>query len=234
VILAFDPTQDDTGNGGGSCHISTDYSQPGLFEFTVNNVSCCFCQLEVLLHLSNFTSVDFDVKWDNSSTVPLSYFNTNYGNGTEGIAIEANSISYGVNICNGNVLIPDAATNGWVHVSAPINPALTNISFVALVFEKSFPAYGPSGTAAFWLANLQLTGPTNIPVVSPVCQGSNFTLSFPAVQFATYTVLKSPDLVDWTNLVTNYPPGGVATNMTLSFTDTNAGGGQAYYRIRSP
>jgi hypothetical protein len=70
--------------------------------------------------------------------------------------------------------------------------------------------------------------------LSPSSRGSNFTVSFPAIQFATYSVLKSADLVHWTSLVTNYPPGGAMTNMTLSYTDTNAGGCQAYYRIRSP
>jgi hypothetical protein len=236
VILTYDPNQDNTGNGGGSCYISTGYSQPGLFQITADNVACCFCLVEANLPLSNYTSVDFDVKWDNSSTVPLSYFNTNYGNGTEGIVIGVGSPSFGAvsSICYSNIIIPDAATNGWVHITAPINQALTNIHFTGLGFSKMFPACGASSTAAFWLDNLELLGPTNLPVLSPSCKGSNFTVHFPAIQFATYTVLKSTDFVNWTTLATNYPPGGATTNMTLSFTDTNAGGGRAYYRLRSP
>ncbi len=241
VTLTYDPTQDDTGNGGGSCHISTDYSQGGLFQVTANNVDCCMCLVEALLPLTNYNSVDFDVKWDNSSTVPLSYFNTNFGSGTEGIVIGIgpNDYDIGPGICYSNVIIPDAATNGWVHVSMAIDQlAAPNASFTGLHFTKMFPACGPStaaaSTAAFWLDNLQLLGPTNIPVLSPSCRGSNFTIYFSVIQNATYTVLKSTNFVNWTSLVTNYPPGGATTNMTLSYTDTNAGGSQAYYRIRSP
>jgi hypothetical protein len=236
VTLSYDPAQDNTGNGGGSCYVSTDYSEDGLFQFTANNVACCGCALVVNLQLSNYTSVDFDVKWDNFSTVPLAFFNTNDGPGTEGIIIGVGSAYFeGVSsICYSNVIIPDAATNGWAHVSAAINQALTNISFGGITFEKTFPGYGPSSTAAFWLDNLQLLGPTNIPVLTPSCEGSNFTVNFPAIQFATYTILKSTDFVDWTSLATGYPPGGAAANMVLSFTDTNASGGQSYYRVRSP
>ena len=232
VTLTYDQTQDNTGDGGGSCHISTDYSQGGLFQFTANNVACCFSFVNARLQLSNYTSVDFDVKWDNSSTVPLAFFNTNAGF-APGIAIALNTGGANAPVIS-TVIIPDAATNGWTHVSASIDQAVGNEVFPGLNFQKLFPAYGPSSTAAFWLDNLELLGPTNHPVLSPSSRGSNFTVSFPAIQFATYSVLKSGDLVHWTSLVTNYPPGGAMTNMTLSYTDTNASGGQAYYRIRSP
>jgi hypothetical protein len=242
VALAYDPTQDNTGDGGGSCHITTGYSQSGTFVVTANDVSCCFCALEVVLQLSNYTSVEFDVKWDNSSTVPLSYFNTNYGGSTAGITVgigppDGYTIS---SICYSNVIIPDAATNGWVHISAPINHAGTNSGFSGLVFEKIFPAYSAPGSAAFWLDNLKIVGPTLInPPTQASGAGGNFTLNFPAIQGATYTVLKSTDLVHWSNLVTGYPPGGAAPTgsysyTNLSFTDTNANGGQGFYCIRRP
>jgi hypothetical protein len=237
VTLAYDPTQDDTGDGGGSCRVSTDYSQSGMFQVFANNANCCGCNVLIALQLSNYNSIEFDVKWDNSSTVPLSYFNTNFGSGSQGIDIgvgppDFNAVS---SICYSNVIIPDAATNGWVHISAPINHAGTNSSFIGLGFQKSFPAYGASGTAAFWLDNLNLVGPTLIfPVLPSACAGGDFTFNFPAIQGATYSVFKSADLVQWTNLVTGYPPGGAPTNATLSFTDTNAHGGQAYYRLGSP
>src|SRR5271157_4037037 len=94
VTLTYDPAQDDTGDGGGSCHISTDYSRGGVFQLTIGNVDCCYCALEANLQLSNFTSVEFDVKWDNASTVPLSYFNANYGSGDAGIVIGVGSVFY--------------------------------------------------------------------------------------------------------------------------------------------
>jgi hypothetical protein len=237
VTLAYDPAQDATGDGGGSCHISTDYGQNGVFQIFANNVSCCGCALVVSLQLSNYDSVEFDVKWDNSSTVPLSYFNTNFAGGTEGIGIGIGPPDFFTfsSICYSNVIIPDAATNGWVHISAPINHAETNASFAGLIFQKFFPAYGPSATAAFWMDNLELEGPEIIlPVAQNSLAGGAFTLAFPAMQGATYTVLKSADLMNWTTLATGYPAGGSATNGTVSFTDTNANAGQGYYRIRRP
>jgi hypothetical protein len=237
VTLAYDPMQDDTGNGGGSCHLSTDYSQSGDFQVFANNVCCCGCDVLVGLQLSNYNAVEFDVKWDNSSTVPLSYFNTNFGGGSQGIGIGIGPPDFDgfSSICQSNVIIPDAATNGWVHVSAPINHAGTNSSFIGLVFQKSFPAYGASNIAAFWLDNLELVGPTFIlPVSQSSYEGGQFTFHFPAIRSATYSVFKSEDFMDWTTLVTGFPPGGAVSNATLSFTDTNANTSQGYYRIRSP
>jgi len=237
VTLAYDPAQDNTGDGGGSCHLSTDYSQSGLFQVTADNVACCGCDVVVALQLSNYNSVEFDVKWDNSSTVPLSDFNTNYGTGAEGIVIGINPKDDGAvsSICYSNIIIPDAATNGWVHISAAINHAVTNSYFTGIIFQKAFPAYGASSAAAFWLDNLKIVGPTiTLAASQTTYQGGNFTFNFPAIEGATYTVLKSTNLVNWTNLVTGYPSGGAATNSTLGFTDTNANGGHAYYRIRTP
>ena len=75
ATLTFDPSQDNTGNGGGSCRVSTDFSKSGLFMVSALNIDCCFCDSDAILQTSNYVSLDFDVKWDNSSTVPLSYFN---------------------------------------------------------------------------------------------------------------------------------------------------------------
>jgi hypothetical protein len=232
VTLAYDATQDDTGDGGGSCHVSTDYSQGGLFEFTVDNEACCFCESDVGLQLSNYDSVEFDVKWDNSSTVRLTYFNTNLGF-SPGITIGLDTgEEYDPSIST--VIIPSAATNGWVHVSAAIDHRLGNYVFLGLIFEKAFPAYGASNTAAFWLDNLSLAGPLAVSSVAQSCGGGNFTLHVAAIKGKTYTVLQSTNLVNWINLVSGYPANGAATNGALSFTDTNANGGQGYYRIRSP
>jgi hypothetical protein len=200
----------------------------------MQNEACCGCRFDVILQLSGYTSIEFDVKWDNSSTVPLSYFNTNFGSGTQGFTIGDGNTSF----CYSNVVIPDAATNGWVHISAAINQSLTNVSFVEFEFEKTFPSYGVSNTAAFWLDNVQFVGPTYIfPVSSGACTQSNFTFTFPAIYGATYSIFKSADLVNWSNLVTGYP--GVGTSISynstnLSFTDTNANGGSAFYTIRRP
>jgi hypothetical protein len=232
VSLAYDGSQDDTGNGGGSCHVSTDYSLGGFFGVTAANEACCFCTSDVLLQASNYTAVEFDVKWDNSSTVPPSFFNTSSGGGSQGIVIVANP-GYG-GICYSNVLIPDAATNGWVHLAAAIDPATSNGLFSGLVFMKPYPAYGPGAVAAFWLDNIQLAGRApGRPWETGAGQGGIFTLRWNAVNGATYSVFKSTNLADWATLATGYPAGGAA-NGPLSYRDTNASGSRNYYRLRYP
>jgi hypothetical protein len=241
VTLTYDPSQDDTGNGGGSCHVSFDLSQDGLFIVDATYESCCFCDSEVLLTLTNFASLDFDVKWDNTSTITPEQFNSNPGLGSPGIAIGAmsgsNLVYYGYpTICYSNLYIPSSATSGWVHVSMPINPASaysTNTSLGIYLFE-SFPASG-SGTAAFWLDNVQLVGLKPPQLISAMSHlnGNNFTLEWTANPGSTCTVLKSADLVHWSTLVTGYPTGGT-TNGTASYTDSVATNSQSFYLIRIP
>jgi hypothetical protein len=56
----------------------------------------------------------------------------------------------------GSFAIPDAATNGWVHISIPINPALPGLDPCrGLWFQKWIPS--GAGTAGFWLDNIRLT-----------------------------------------------------------------------------
>jgi hypothetical protein len=241
VTLAFDPTQDDTGNGGGSCHVRFDLSQNGVFAVNGSFESCCFCELEQHLAFNNYASVDFDVKWDNStSTVTPDQFNSNSGSGSPGLTVGAINPGFGYlgypTICYSNVCIPGSVTSGWVHVSAPINPtstASTNGGTGIYLFE-SFPA-SSSGTAAFWLDNVKLTGlkpPQFLPAA--LCLASNaFTLQWTANPGSTCTLLKSADLVNWSRLVTGYPPGGITTG-TASYTDPNATNRQSFYIITTP
>jgi hypothetical protein len=225
LALSYDPTQDNAGDGGGSCRFSTDFSGAGygLFQATANNVSCCDCALGVILGLTNYASVDFDVKWDNTSAVPLSYFNSSGGEGIQ-IFVEYTQFA--------SFVIPDAATNGWAHVSAAINPAATN-SFPGITFSKTYMRDGGTA-AAFWLDNVRLVARTNSVAVSPVSfQGGNFSFQWNATLGSTYTVQRSTDLTGWTNLATGYPPGG-ATSSPISYTDFNSPPGHALYRVSSP
>jgi hypothetical protein len=213
--------------------VTTDYSQNGILRVSGNNVSCCYCTVAVLLDLTNYSSVDFDLKWDNSSTVPLAYFN--FGGLTQGLIIGTPLADSGgvISICYSNLTIPDAATNGWVHVSAQIDSSLTGVTFAGITLQKAYPAYN-SGVAAFWLDNVKLVGRASWRVISPVSwSAGNFTLRWNAVIGATYSVLRSADLMNWTTLVSGYPTGG-ATNSTLVFTDTGASGSRAFYRVSQP
>ena len=214
AALAFDPTQDDTGNGGGSCHVSFPISEDGVFIINASYVSCCNCELELLLVLTNYASVDFDVKWDNTSTIIPDQFNSN-----SGLVIEAMNGS----VCYNNVYIPNSATSGWAHVSTPINPAShSSGSSIGISLVKTFAASG-SGTAAFWLDDVKLVGlkpPRFVPAMSHR-SGNKFTLQWTANPGSTCTVHKSTDLVHWSTLVTGYPAGGLTTG-TASYTDAIA------------
>jgi hypothetical protein len=227
VTLSYDATQDNTGDGGGSCRVSTAYtgSGSGLFYVTVNNVSCCFCGLGATLDLTNFVSVDFDVKWDNSSTVSLSSFNNSFRGGIP--------IGVGSYTAIASFTVPAAATNGWAHVSAAINPALTN-TFAGLALESPF-ADSSAGNAAFWLDNVELVGrTTNFFAVTPVSASAGaFTVKWNSSPGYTYTVQRSSDMSGWTSLVRGYPVGG-ATGTSVSYTDTNAPPAHALYRVSSP
>lgn len=232
ATLTFDPSQDNTGNGGGSCHVSTDFSQSGLFLVSALNSDCCFCDSDAILQTSNYVSLDFDVKWDNSSTVPLAYFNTNFS--SPGILIAAETSAGEAIICNRPILIPNATTNGWVHISDTISPLPADVSFTGIAFETTYTAYGTGAVAAFWLDNVKLVGHNSLPAISTAKDSAGgFTLSWTAPYGSTYSVFKSTNLINWTILTTGFPDGGTL-NSPLSFTDSVANGPQAFYRIRNP
>jgi hypothetical protein len=228
TTLTYDTNQDNTHDGGGSCRIVTDYSTNGLFLINADNVACCFCEAGVSLAVSNFTSLEFDVLWDNSSTVPLSWFNANFGGATQGIAVGDDEIWN--NLCYSNIIIPDAATNGWAHVSAAFNPAVGSVTFTGLVFKKSYPSYG-TGSAAFWVDNVALVH--SFSLSPPLLSAGGFTVGWNARAGQTFTVLRSTNLITWETLATGYPAGG-AVDGPMTFTETNASQPHAFYRITLP
>jgi len=87
MTLTFDPTQDDSGNGGGSCRSDVDCSQDGVGIGGAGSL-CCFCFAQLILDASNFVSLDFDVKWNSHSTVSPSEFNASPW-GLSGMAVIA-------------------------------------------------------------------------------------------------------------------------------------------------
>jgi hypothetical protein len=117
--------------------------------------------------------------------------------------------------------------------SIPLPHTLSTSTSAFYLFE-SFAASG-SGTAAFWLDNVKLTGlkpPQFIPAMS--CPSSNhFTLQWTANPDCTCTVLKSTDLVHWSTLVTGYLAGDLTTG-TISYIDTVATTSHSFYRITTP
>jgi hypothetical protein len=238
ATLAFDPNQDDTGNGGGSCHVSFSLSAGAPLFLTGTFENCCFCESEVSLKPNQFAAVEFDLKWDNSSTVTPGQLNSNPGLVSPGIAIGLmnGAPTYGgyPTICYSNVFFPNAATGGWVHVSVPINQASPDSANegIGLVLTASWAAT-LTGTAAFWLDNVKLVAPIQFIPVQSQRNSHKFTLQWTASPGSACTVLKSSDLVNWSILVTGYPPDGLPTG-TASYTDTAATDRQSFYLIRTP
>ena len=240
VTLAFDPTQDNTGNGGGSCHVLIAWSQPGVYAISGSYEDCCFCFNSIRLVLTNFTSVDFDLKWDPAYPVSPDEFNSNPALGSPGVSIDAegtnNVLLISPTVCYSNLYIPESAIGGWVHIHAPINPSSsysTNAS-TGIALVGTIPS-GGSGQAAFWLDNIELNGRQSPKIVQGACRhsGDSFTLQWTATYGDTCTVLKSTDLVHWTTLATGYPEGGM-TNGAASLIDTGATNPCSFYRVRDP
>jgi hypothetical protein len=153
--LSFDATQDATGNGGGSCRVEADFSTNefqmfiGLYGPFGSNVH---------QDLSMYNRVEFDIKWDNTSTLSLADYNSPPSGGTPGIRLaSAPPDCWCASPVLNDVMIPAAATSGWVHVSVPINPTLPGLDpSQGLHFSKWISA--GTGTARFWLDNVALRG----------------------------------------------------------------------------
>jgi glucuronoarabinoxylan endo-1,4-beta-xylanase len=120
-----------------------------------------------------------------------------------------------------------SATNSLANLSSiPV----TNSSFTYLIPAQSvvtFVGLGSGGVSP------------NIVISSTayISSGPSFVLSWNATAGATYSVRKTNVLngssINWPAIVTNYPAGGAAGG-PLSYTDTPATFGPAFYRVSSP
>jgi hypothetical protein len=167
----WDASQDATGNGGGSLRIESRWttdsdtalktyfcipgSNPWWYGSTIN--------------LSDYKSIQFDLKWDNTSTCTIDQFNDplTFPGGpdqwsTKGIEIQALANASGglKGIMSTN--IPAAAANGWVRIIIPINPAQADIDpSVGFSFNKWLHNHGAITSPAtnyFWIDNVMLEG----------------------------------------------------------------------------
>lgn len=154
--LTFDPARDNTGNGGGSCRVTADFvaSQNMIFVGTYGPGG--FSESNMLLYLSTYGYLDFDVKWDTNSSMSLADFNRPPSGGYSPISIQSVKPNWsGWSDAFGSFTIPDAATSGWVRISIPINPTTPGLDpSQGLWFQKWIQS--GSGTANFWLDNVQL------------------------------------------------------------------------------
>ncbi|MGC8990246.1 MAG: hypothetical protein ACP5MD_09015, partial [Verrucomicrobiia bacterium] len=164
-----DPAEDNTGNGGGACYISADFSadQNTLTIYGCIEGNPWWHPSSANFNLSEYQSIEFDIKWDTSKSLSIAEFNSPPLGGEGGITIWA--VDYpGFNIrpTISNIQVPQEAANGWVHISVPINPAIAGIDpSKGIVFKKwiTEAQKNAGGTYGFWVDNVILKGTTPPP-----------------------------------------------------------------------
>lgn len=168
----FDAAQDNTGNGGGAVYLSADFSadQNTLTVFGNLPPNGAWSFPGPGFNLSDYASLEFDIKWDTTKTVSVADFNTPPLGGDPGLYIWGTDLpEFNKRPVVGNLMVPEAAATGWVHVSLAIDPTTPNIDpSVGVVFKKwiSSDQLAAGGTYGFWLDNVILKG-TDAPPPPP-------------------------------------------------------------------
>jgi len=188
---------------GGSCKVTVDLSQ-GYYGQVLNVWGCMGGNPYNLNNsgplssiassnwfvFTNYVSVDFDVMWDNNnSTMSITNFNRIPAGASpmflRGIKTNAVNGTKEIFQLTGNFFMPDAASNGWVHVSVPITSG-SNAPCRGIYFIKTLPYFSKASTntgiANFWIDNVTLKAPTNAAVA--ILDSDNFE-SYPPGQDLT-------------------------------------------------
>jgi len=173
ATATHDPAQDNTGNGGGACYIYGDFS---LDQNTLTVYGCVegnpwWHPTSANFNMSDYKSLEVDILWDPAaSTLSIGEFNSPPLGGEAGITIWAVDYSdFNDRPTLGSIAVPDGAATGWVHVSIPIDPAISGIDpSKGVVFKKWVPAeqVAAGGIYGFWLDNVVLKG-TDAPPPPP-------------------------------------------------------------------
>jgi hypothetical protein len=150
-----DVTTPDTlaGAGAGSLEVNSPFTAAGsqnLFFGTFGNGGTY--DFSVTANLLNFDTVSFDVYVNPTNQVSPPDANGNWGTINVGVI----NTSYGYEgFGAGSVTIPGAASNGWVHLSVPIDHTIANVSSIpGICFDyNSYGGY-PKTNLTFWIGNL--------------------------------------------------------------------------------
>jgi hypothetical protein len=144
------------GTGAGSLEVYNPFGASGtqnVFFGTFDNEYGY--DFNVLVNLANFSTVSFDIYVGTNNTP-----NTDGNFGSLGVGVVTHvgsNVSY-EQFGAGEVTIPAAASNGWVHISVPVDHTIANITDVGgICFDfNSYNGY-PTQPVTFWIGHLVMT-----------------------------------------------------------------------------
>jgi hypothetical protein len=180
----WDGTQDNTGNGGGSLYISC--LDDNTSDTPLNPYICMGggnpWYLASSVDLSLYKSIEFDIKWDNTSALTVDEFNNvatwpaTYGTPVGQFNGDPNSHAFNIKAVTGgngtfvqlgSTNIPTAASNGWQHISFPIDATIAGLGTCNGIDLEKWDANSGSivgePTAKFWIDNIVLKGTAGPP-----------------------------------------------------------------------
>ena len=172
------------GNPGGSMHISgnsaTDQNMfviAGWYPNANPDSSGHTWWTSNPVDLTTYTNVEFDIKWDKAnSTAEISALNAN-GDPYSGVALWYMDSGNNAGNSIGTFPVPNAASNGWVHMNVPIPNTIgaSAASSIGLAFKK-YVGSAAFGTVAFWIDNIKLDK-ADVPTPPPTLSGPAKALS---------------------------------------------------------
>src|SRR5664280_2271341 len=119
----------------------------------------------IVINAQHMAAVEMDILWDtNNSTVSITNFNSVGDISGFPLGLLYNSPGGGPGgqseaFGTGTTSLPDAASNGWVHLRFPLNQSTANIDqCVGLWLKKWQPNAAFSGTVAFYIDNVKFIG----------------------------------------------------------------------------
>jgi len=153
----------------GSLHVYADYSPTnasGQNQIMVGRpFECGFWYLPLPpLDGTLYANVTVSILWDTNGSIGISDFNSD---GEPGLAAGFLTVS---NTLTGFTVVPvpNAASNGWVHLAWPINPTMPGLDQIkGVVFEK-YNTDSMNGTVGFWIDDLTMQAPPCSSCIPPV------------------------------------------------------------------
>jgi glucuronoarabinoxylan endo-1,4-beta-xylanase len=172
-----------------------------------------------------------DVANNNPITSISAYKNTNSGNfAIVAVNPDPVAVTQVFNLTNftANSVTPWITSSNYSLASQPTQ-GVTNASFTYALPAMSVVTFVGQGYVA--PASITISNVSYNPTAPA------FVLTWNSTTWATYSVFRTNVLggssTNWPVLVTGYPPGGAAGG-PLSYTDTTATAGAAFYRVSSP